>query len=84
MPREYIVKLVFDPTHRTIVVRKPNKVTLRSNGTTNGDSTEVKDDGDCANSNVVGGITYRSFEEQGFGEIAFCAVLVNLLSDFGI
>lgn len=27
--------------------------------------------------NVVGGITYRPFHQQGFGEIAFCAVTAN-------
>ena len=28
-------------------------------------------------SNVVGGITYRPFHQQRFGEIAFCAVTAN-------
>ena len=71
MPREYIVKLVFDPTHRTIVVRRPNNANTTSN------QQDSKEDINCPNSNVVGGITYRSFSEQGrkFGEIAFCAVL---------
>lgn len=27
--------------------------------------------------NVVGGITYRPFHKQRFGEIAFCAVTAN-------
>ena len=27
--------------------------------------------------NVVGGITYRPFHEQSFGEIAFCAVTAS-------
>lgn len=48
MPKEYIVRLVFDRKHRSIVLTK--------NGT------------------PIGGITYRAFEEQKFGEIAFCAV----------
>ena len=48
MPKEYIVRLVFDRKHRSIVLTK--------NGT------------------PIGGITYRAFLEQKFGEIAFCAV----------
>ena len=84
MPREYIVKLVFDPTHRTIIVRKPsshaNNAETNANGDTAGASGgKVKDDMNCPNSNVVGGITYRSFTKEGrrFGEIAFCAVLAS-------
>ena len=98
MPREYIVKLVFDPTHRTIVVRKPRRptTTTATTATAAPGTADVKqeegkgneatpttvseldsDELNCPNSNVVGGITYRSFAKQGrrFGEIAFCAVL---------
>ena len=49
MPKEYICKLVFNKTHRTIAVLK--------NG-----------------SHVIGGITYKTFADQNFAEIAFCAV----------
>ncbi|KAG2437573.1 hypothetical protein HYH02_011214 [Chlamydomonas schloesseri] len=49
MPKEYIVRLVFDRRHRSVAL-------LKRNGT------------------VIGGITYRAFHEQAFGEIAFCAV----------
>ncbi|GIL77551.1 hypothetical protein Vretimale_6843 [Volvox reticuliferus] len=49
MPKEYIVRLVFDRRHRSVAL-------LKRNGT------------------VIGGITYRAFHAQTFGEIAFCAV----------
>mmetsp|Transcript_3149 Transcript_3149/g.11368 ORF Transcript_3149/g.11368 Transcript_3149/m.11368 type:complete len:450 (-) Transcript_3149:1330-2679(-) len=49
MPKDYIVKLVFDNRHKSLLLVR-------------GDS------------HLVGGITYRPFYRQGFGEIAFCAV----------
>ena len=52
MPKEYIVRLVFDRRHRSVAL-------VKRNGT------------------VVGGITYRAFHQQAFGEIAFCAVTSN-------
>lgn len=51
MPKEYIVRLVFDRKHRSIVL--------------------------CKKGVPIGGITYRPFKEQKFGEIAFCAVVGN-------
>ena len=84
MPREYIVKLVFDPTHRTIIVRKPSSHAnnAKANGAGAPSSSSpagAREDINCPNSNVVGGITYRSFTKGGrrFGEIAFCAVLAS-------
>jgi len=49
MPKDYIVRLVFDRNHRSLCLLK--------------------------NNNVVGGITFRPFKEQGFLEIAFCAIM---------
>lgn len=49
MPKEYICKLVFNKTHRSVAVLKQGKV-------------------------VIGGITYKTFDDQSFAEIAFCAV----------
>eukprot|EP00210_Caulerpa_lentillifera_P005437 g5199.t1 len=49
MPKEYICKLVFNKTHRSVAVLKNGQV-------------------------VIGGITYKTFEDQNFAEIAFCAV----------
>ncbi|KYQ93060.1 bromodomain-containing protein [Tieghemostelium lacteum] len=51
MPREYIVRLMFDRFHHSLLIIK----------------REV----------VIGGICFRPFKEQGFIEIAFCAITSN-------
>jgi histone acetyltransferase len=48
MPKDYIVRLVFDKRHISLAIKK--------------------------NSRIIGGICYRPYNEQRFGEIAFCAV----------
>ncbi|KAJ0878082.1 putative histone acetyltransferase chromatin remodeler Bromodomain family [Helianthus annuus] len=48
MPKEYIVRLVMDRSHKSVMVIRRNT--------------------------VVGGITYRPYLSQKFGEIAFCAI----------
>ncbi|KAL3531283.1 hypothetical protein ACH5RR_010605 [Cinchona calisaya] len=48
MPKEYIVRLVMDRNHKSVMVIRHNQ--------------------------VVGGITYRPYASQKFGEIAFCAI----------
>ncbi|KAG6487571.1 hypothetical protein ZIOFF_056159 [Zingiber officinale] len=48
MPKEYIVRLVMDRSHKSMMVIRHNQ--------------------------VVGGITYRPYASQRFGEIAFCAI----------
>lgn len=48
MPKEYIVRLVMDRGHKSVMVVRRNT--------------------------VVGGITYRPYVSQRFGEIAFCAI----------
>ncbi|KAI3760134.1 hypothetical protein L1987_50524 [Smallanthus sonchifolius] len=48
MPKEYIVRLVMDRSHKSVMVIRRNT--------------------------VVGGITYRPYHSQKFGEIAFCAI----------
>ncbi|KAF9618646.1 hypothetical protein IFM89_002341 [Coptis chinensis] len=48
MPKEYIVRLVMDRSHKSVMVIR--------------------------HSQVIGGITYRPFHSQKFGEIAFCAI----------
>eukprot|EP00850_Spirogloea_muscicola_P023232 SM000340S12922 [mRNA] locus=s340:78495:81780:+ [translate_table: standard] len=48
MPKEYIVRLVMDTNHKSMMIIKNNA--------------------------VVGGITYRTYYPQQFGEIAFCAI----------
>lgn len=48
MPKEYIVRLVFDYRHYSLAIKK--------------------------NDRIIGGICYRPYFEQRFGEIAFCAI----------
>ena len=52
MPKEYIVRLVFDRKHKSMVILKDGKT-------------------------VVGGICYRPYYPQQFGEIAFCAITAS-------
>ncbi|XP_047253892.1 histone acetyltransferase GCN5 isoform X2 [Capsicum annuum] len=51
MPKEYIVRLVMDRNHKSVMVIRLNL--------------------------VVGGITYRPYVSQKFGEIAFCAITAD-------
>ncbi|GAV81026.1 Bromodomain domain-containing protein/Acetyltransf_7 domain-containing protein [Cephalotus follicularis] len=51
MPKEYIVRLVMDRSHKSVMVIRRN--------------------------HVVGGITYRPYISQKFGEIAFCAITAD-------
>nr|DAD19712.1 TPA_asm: hypothetical protein HUJ06_021175 [Nelumbo nucifera] len=51
MPKEYIVRLVMDRSHKSVMV--------------------------IGNNQVVGGITYRPYVSQKFGEIAFCAITAD-------
>nr|GMD27941.1 histone acetyltransferase GCN5-like isoform X1 [Ipomoea batatas] len=51
MPKEYIVRLVMDRNHKSVMVIRRNL--------------------------VVGGITYRPYVSQKFGEIAFCAITAD-------
>nr|XP_011471063.1 PREDICTED: histone acetyltransferase GCN5-like isoform X3 [Fragaria vesca subsp. vesca] len=51
MPKEYIVRLVMDRSHKSVMVIRLN--------------------------HVVGGITYRPYVSQRFGEIAFYAITAD-------
>ncbi|CAN6441148.1 unnamed protein product [Victoria cruziana] len=51
MPKEYIVRLVMDRSHKSVMIVKNNQ--------------------------VVGGITYRPYPSQKFGEIAFLAITAD-------
>ncbi|XP_061972106.1 histone acetyltransferase GCN5-like [Populus nigra] len=51
MPKEYIVRLVMDRSHKSVMIIRRNQ--------------------------VVGGITYRPYVSQRFGEIAFCAITAD-------
>ena len=48
MPKEYIVRLVFDRRHISLAI--------------------------CNGTRIIGGVCYRPYYEQRFGEIAFCAI----------
>jgi hypothetical protein len=48
MPKEYIVRLVFDKRRISIAIQKKTR--------------------------IIGGICYRPYYDQRFGEIAFCAI----------
>ncbi len=48
MPKEYIVRLVYDYRHYSLAIKKQDR--------------------------IIGGICYRPYFEQRFGEIAFCAI----------
>lgn len=51
MPKEYIVRLVFDHRHISLAIMRQGR--------------------------AIGGICYRPYYEQRFGEIAFCAINSN-------
>ncbi|KAF5738880.1 HISTONE ACETYLTRANSFERASE 1 family protein [Tripterygium wilfordii] len=51
MPKVYIVRLLMDRSHKSVMVIRHNQ--------------------------VVGGITYRPYISQKFGEIAFCAITAD-------
>ncbi|KAM7253705.1 hypothetical protein ACFE04_031387 [Oxalis oulophora] len=51
MPREYIVRLLMDRNHKSVMVIR--------------------------RTTVVGGITFRPYSSQKFGEIAFCAITAD-------
>ncbi|KAG6551507.1 hypothetical protein Mapa_006930 [Marchantia paleacea] len=63
MPKEYIVRLVMDQWLLTRIfdIKNHKSMMIISN----------------KNNNVVGGITYRPYLSQKFGEIAFCAVTAD-------
>ena len=64
MPKEYIVKLVMDPRHRSLLLLRPRP----------GVKTTKQPSESALEYEVVGGITWRPFYAQRFGEVAFCAV----------
>mmetsp|Transcript_29602 Transcript_29602/g.51104 ORF Transcript_29602/g.51104 Transcript_29602/m.51104 type:complete len:438 (-) Transcript_29602:289-1602(-) len=51
MPKDYIVRLVFDRRHESLALLKGGQ--------------------------AIGGVCYRSYPDQGFSEIAFCAITAS-------
>ena len=76
MPKDYIVRLVFDRGHKSLIALKARARTPRTDAPTRRCSCARADVArPAAQSDViVGGITYRLFGRQALGEIAFCAV----------
>ena len=68
MPREYIVRLVLDRKHHSLVVEVCLSLTFFKN------LLKVLLKGSVKTQRVVGAITYRPNHAQGFSEIAFCAI----------
>ena len=65
MPKEYIVKLVMDPRHRSLLLLRPLVEAGKDRPSPSDDALAYE---------VIGGITWRPFYPQRFGEVAFCAV----------
>lgn len=62
MPRDYIVRLVFDRRHKSLAILS-SQADLEQNPAIEGTDDEI-----------VGAICYRAYHEMKFAEIAFCAV----------
>jgi len=62
MPRDYIVRLVFDRRHKSLAILSSD-ADLERNPAVEGTDDEI-----------VGAICYRAYHEMKFAEIAFCAV----------
>ena len=64
MPRDYIVRLVFDRRHTSLALLVDD-VDLDDENYKGGDE------------DIIGGICYRAYPDMKFAEIAFCAVSAN-------
>lgn len=75
MPREYITRLIYDRTHKSLLILRPaSGEEQKKNSALNLESgldNEVKE---VLKMVVVGGITYKGFIDRGFIEIVFCAI----------
>lgn len=76
MPREYITRLIYDRSHKSLLILRP--ATAEEQKKLNFDSedegvldAEVRK---VLKMVVVGGITYKGFFDRGFIEIVFCAI----------
>lgn len=81
MPREYITRLIYDRSHKSLLILRPiNKDESRVNNYNSNLRANTLDsdlDGDVKEALgmvVVGGITYKGFFDRGFIEIVFCAI----------
>ena len=67
MPKDYIVRLVFDRGHKSLIAVKARLLVALSCRVAPADAA-------AQSGVIVGGITYRLFGRQQLAEIAFCAV----------
>ena len=78
MPREYITRLIYDKSHKSLLILRPatgeelKKMTKFEEE--DGSMTLDKEVKDALKMVVVGGITYKGFFDRGFIEIVFCAI----------
>ncbi|GMH52456.1 hypothetical protein TrST_g5614 [Triparma strigata] len=81
MPREYIARLVMDPKHRSLALMSVKDSKDSKDSSAKLPLTKILDlTGQPTappGSTIIGGICYRSYPEQRFAEIAFCAISAN-------
>ena len=69
MPKDYIVRLVFDRGHKSLIAVKVRALVAAAPC-----CRTLPADPAAQSGVIVGGITYRLFGRQQLAEIAFCAV----------
>lgn len=79
MPREYITRLIYDRSHKSLLILRPATVEEQKKSSAleeaAGSGGTLEDDvRDALKMVVVGGITYKGFLDRGFIEIVFCAI----------
>lgn len=79
MPKEYIVRLIFDHRHKSLLALRVSRLAgpqrARAMPATARHATACSPTAASSQgTTVIGGITYRVFDKQKVGEIAFCAV----------
>lgn len=82
MPREYITRLIYDRSHKSLLILRPASGISKENAKKTsrvgeGDNEGVSLDEEVKEALkmvVVGGITYKGFIDRGFIEIVFCAI----------
>ncbi len=70
MPREYITRLIYDRSHKSLLILRPQKPENKADE----DPELTPDVREALRMVVVGGITYKPFSDRGFIEIVFCAI----------
>lgn len=76
MPREYITRLIYDRSHKSLLILRPATAEEQKKSSALEETGGILEDKvrDALKMVVVGGITYKGFIERGFIEIVFCAI----------